>query len=101
MHIALVHVHVKPDAVTAFEAATEENARQSRLEPGVARFDVLQQRDDSTRFVLFEVYRDLEAAIAHKMTAHYLTWRDAVAPLMAEPRVGVVYANVSPDEEGW
>ena len=70
MHIALVSVHVKPDAVAAFEAATEHNARQSRLEPGVARFDVLQQRDDSTRFVLLEVYRDPEAAIAHKTTAH-------------------------------
>ena len=63
MHIALVSVHVKPDAVAAFEAATEHNARQSRLEPGVARFDVLQQRDDPTRFVLFEVYRDPEAAV--------------------------------------
>ena len=70
------------------------NARQSRLEPGVARFDVLQQRDDPTRFVLFEVYRDPEAAVAHKTTAHYLTWRDTVAPLMAEPRVGVVHDGV-------
>ena len=85
MHIALVSVHVKPDAVAAFEAATEHNARQSRLEPGVARFDVLQQRDDPTRFVLFEVYRDPEAAVAHKTTAHYLTWRDTVAPLMVVP----------------
>ena len=101
MHIALVSVHVKPDAVAAFEAATEHNARQSRLEPGVARFDVLQQRDDPTRFVLLEVYRDPEAAVAHKATAHYLTWRDTVAPLMAEPRVGVVYAEISADARGW
>ena len=101
MHIALVNVHVKPGAVAAFEAATEQNARQSRLEPGVARFDVLQQRDDPTRFVLFEVYRDTDASVAHKTTAHYLTWRDAVATLMAEPRIGVVYAEASPDERGW
>lgn len=101
MHIAIVHVHVNPDAVDAFESATETNARQSRLEPGVARFDVLQQRDDPTRFVLVEVYRDADAAVAHKTTPHYLTWRDTVAAFMAEPRVGVIYANVSPDEGGW
>lgn len=101
MQIAIVHVHVKPDAVSAFEAATDQNARQSRLEPGVARFDVLQQRDDPARFVLFEVYRDAEAAVAHKATAHYLTWRDTVATLMAEPRAGVVYGEVSPDARGW
>ncbi len=101
MHIAIVHVHVKADAVAAFETATEENARQSRLEPGVARFDVLQQRDDPTRFILFEVYRDPEAAVAHKTTEHYLTWRDTVASLMAEPRVGVVHVEVAADERGW
>ena len=101
MHIAIVNVHVKDDAVAAFEAATEANARQSRLEPGVARFDVLQQRDDPTRFVLFEVYRDSAAAVSHKTTAHYLTWRDTVAPLMAEPRVGLVHDELSPDERGW
>ena len=101
MHIAIVNVHVKDDAVAAFEAATEANARNSRLEAGVARFDVLQQRDDPTRFVLFEVYRDPEAAVAHKTTAHYLAWRDTVAPLMAEPRVGVVHTERSPDERGW
>jgi autoinducer 2-degrading protein len=101
MHIALVNVHVKPDAVAAFEAATEQNARQSRLEPGVARFDVLQLRDDPTRFVLFEVYREPEAAVAHKATAHFLSWRDTVATLMAVPRVGLIYAEASPDERGW
>ena len=101
MHIAIVHVHVKDDAVAAFESATEANARNSRLEAGVARFDVLQQRDDPTRFVLFEVYRDPDAAVAHKTTTHYLAWRDAVAPLMAEPRVGVVHTERSPDERGW
>lgn len=101
MHIAIVHVHVKADAVAAFEAATEANARQSRLEPGVARFDVLRQRDDPTRFILFEVYRDPDAAVAHKTTAHYLTWRDTVASLMADARVGVVHVEVAPDGRGW
>ena len=101
MHIVLVHVNVRPDTISAFETATEENARQSRREPGVVRFDVLRQHDDPTRFVFVEVYRDAEAAVAHKATEHYLTWRDVVAPLMAEPRVGVVYGNVSPDENGW
>jgi (4S)-4-hydroxy-5-phosphonooxypentane-2,3-dione isomerase len=101
MHIAIVHVHVKAEAIAAFEAATDQNARQSRLEPGVARFDVLRQRDDATRFVLLEVYRDPEAAIAHKLTPHYLTWRDTVAALMAEPRAGVVYDEVSRDGRGW
>ena len=101
MHIAIVNVHVNAEAVAAFAAATEQNARQSRLEPGVARFDVLQQRDEPTRFVLFEVYKDQEAAVAHKTTAHYLTWRDTVAPLMAEPRVGIIHHELSPDERGW
>ena len=101
MHIAIVHVRVMPGAADAFAAATGENARQSRLEPGVARFDVLQERDDPTRFILFEVYRDPDAAVAHKTTAHYLTWRDTVASLMAEPRVGVVHVEVAPDGRGW
>ncbi len=101
MHIVIVHVHVQPDKISAFETATDENARQSRREPGVARFDVLRQHDDPTRFVFVEVYRDADAAVAHKATPHYLTWRDAVVALMAEPRVGVVYTNVSPDENGW
>ena len=101
MHIAIVNVHVNAEAVAAFAAATEQNARQSRLESGVARFDVLQQRDDPTRFVLFEVYRDPEAAVAHKTTAHYLTWRDTVASMMAEPRTSRKYVNRFPDDAGW
>ena len=101
MHIALVNVHVKLEALAVFEAATEQNARNSRREPGCARFDVLRQRDDPTRFVLVEVYRDADAAAAHKTTAHYLAWRDAVTDLMAEPRAGVLYDEVAPDERGW
>jgi quinol monooxygenase YgiN len=96
-----VHVHVKPDAVEAFRAATLANASASVREPGVARFDVVQSVDDSTRFVLVEVYRNEGAPAAHKETAHYARWRDAVAPLMAEPRVGTRYVNVFPDAAGW
>ena len=101
MHIALVHVHVLPERVADFEAATLANATGSRLEPGVARFDVLRRQDDPARFVLVEVYRTPEAAVAHKQTPHYLAWRDAVASMMAEPRQGITYTNVSPDDGGW
>jgi (4S)-4-hydroxy-5-phosphonooxypentane-2,3-dione isomerase len=101
MHIALVHVHVRPDGLDAFQAATLENAANSRQEAGVVRFDVLRQRDDPERFVLVEVYRSPEDAAAHKETAHYRKWRDAVAPLMAAPRVGVLYANMSPSDAEW
>jgi len=101
MHIVLVHVHVKPGAAEAFEAASAQNAEASRLEPGIARFDVLRQRDDPARYLLVEVYRTPDAAVAHKGTAHYLSWRDAVAPLMAEPRSAVVWDNVSPGDTDW
>ena len=96
-----VHVHVKVDGVEAFRVATLENARASVAEPGVARFDVIQDRDDPTRFVLMEVYRSADAPAAHKETAHYQKWRDTVADLMAEPRTSRKYANVFPDDHGW
>jgi (4S)-4-hydroxy-5-phosphonooxypentane-2,3-dione isomerase len=101
MHIALVHVNVKPDCIEAFVAATNINAANSRQEPGIVRFDVLQQQDDPGRFVLVEVYRTAEAVAAHKATAHYATWRETVAPYMAEPRVGVACTNVSPSDSAW
>lgn len=101
MIILIVHVQVKAESVAAFETATEDNAANSRLEPGVVRFDVLRQQDDSTRFLLVEVYRDQHAVAAHKTTVHYLRWREAVAELMAEPRVGVTYTNVSPPDAQW
>jgi len=101
MLIVLVHVHVKPEAVDAFREASVENARNSVREPGIARFDVLQAQDDPTRFILVEVYRQEEDIARHKETAHYKTWREAVEPMMAEPRVGVRYANVFPGDEGW
>jgi (4S)-4-hydroxy-5-phosphonooxypentane-2,3-dione isomerase len=101
MLIVHVQARVKPDTVDAFKAATVENARQSVKEPGVARFDVVQQEDDPTRFVLVEAYRTADGAAAHKETAHYQTWRDAVAPMMAEARSSVKYTDVFPAPEGW
>jgi quinol monooxygenase YgiN len=101
MLIVLVHVHVRPDAIDAFRAASIANAAQSIREPGIARFDVIQQIDDPSRFVLVEAYRSVEATAAHKETAHYAAWRDTVAPMMAEPRVGVKYTSAFPDEAGW
>ncbi len=101
MLIVHVHVHVKPESVEAFRAATTENARHSVEEPGIARFDVVQSQEDPTRFVLVEVYRDSDAAAAHKQTAHYAVWRDTVAPMMAEPRSSVKFTNVFPSDEGW
>lgn len=101
MFIAHVFVHVKKDQVEAFKAATIENARNSVQEPGIARFDVIQEQDDPTRFVLVEVYRTADDPAHHKDTAHYLKWRDTVAEMMAEPRSAVKYNNVYPDENGW
>ena len=101
MLIVHVFVHVKPESVDAFKAASVENARNSVQEPGIARFDVIQQADDPTRFVLVEVYRSPEDPARHKETAHYATWRDTVADMMVEPRSAVKYANVFPDESGW
>jgi quinol monooxygenase YgiN len=94
MLIVHVHVHVKPDCLEAFKAATIENARQSVQEPGIARFDVVQQPEDPTRFVLVEMYRDAGAPARHKETAHYQTWRDTVAEMMAEPRHSVKFDGV-------
>ncbi len=92
----LIHVHVLPDQVEAFRAASLVNAAASLREPGCVRFDVAQETADPTRFLLVEVYRGQEGAAAHKQTAHYQTWRDAVAPMMAEPRTSKSYATVSP-----
>ena len=91
-----VHVHVLPEAVEAFRAASLVNAAASLREPGCVRFDVVQETADATRFVLIEVYRGQEGAAAHKQTAHYQTWRDTVAPMMAEPRTSKWYATVTP-----
>jgi quinol monooxygenase YgiN len=101
MLIVHVHVRVKPEFTEAFKTATLTNARASLEEPGIARFDVVQQNDDPTRFVLIEAYRTPDAAAAHKETAHYATWRDTVAPMMAEPRTSTKFTNLHPDDFNW
>ena len=101
MLVVHVHVHVKPEHVEAFKAATVENARQSLLEPGIARFDVAQQTDDPTRFVIVEVFRSAEAPTAHRETSHYQTWRDAVTEMMVAPRQGIRHTAVFPPDADW
>jgi len=101
MFIVHVSVHVKPDCVEAFKAATIENATNSAQEPGIARFDVCQDRADPTRFTLVEVYRTPEDPAKHKQTAHYARWRDAVAEMIAEPRSSAKFDNVFPEDSGW
>jgi autoinducer 2-degrading protein len=101
MLIVVVNVHVVESGVEAFVAATLDNARASLEEPGIARFDVVQQTDDAKRFLLIEVYRTAEAQAAHKATPHYARWRDSVAPLMASPRTSQKYQNLAPPEAGW
>ena len=101
MYIVHVHVHVKTEFVDAFREASIENARNSLQEAGVARFDVIQEMDDPTRFVLVEVYRTAEDAPRHKETTHYARWRDTVTEMMSEPRRGIKYNNVFPGDSGW
>jgi autoinducer 2-degrading protein len=101
MLIVHVFVHVKPDTVDAFIEATRENARSSIREPGIVRFDVAQQDDDPTRFLLMEIYRTPDDPARHKETAHYATWRDAVEPMMAEPRRSVKYHEIHPEPSEW
>jgi autoinducer 2-degrading protein len=96
-----VDVRVKPESVEAFRLAIRENASSSLREPGVVRFDVVQDTEDPTRFVLVEAYRDAQAPLAHKETANYKKWRDCVADMMAEPRSSRKYVNVFPEDERW
>ena len=101
MLIVHVHVNVKPEFIEAFREATAENASNSVQEPGIARFDVLQQADDPARFILVEAYRNHDATLRHKETPHYAKWRDTVEPMMAEPRSSVQFANVYPPDENF
>ena len=101
MLVVHVHVQVKPECIDDFKAATLNNAQASVREPGIARFDVAQQTDDPTRFVLIEAYRDSAAPDLHKVTAHYLIWRDTVATMMAAPRSSVRFTNVFPADADW
>ena len=101
MLIVHVHVHVRPEFVEAFKEASVANARNSVQEPGIIRFDVIQQVNDPERFILVEIYRTLEATEHHKETAHYKAWRDTVAPMMAEPRTSAKFSAIFPPEEKW
>jgi autoinducer 2-degrading protein len=101
MHIVQIHIRVKPKALDGFTRATLANARQSVLEPGIARFDVLQNKNDPTQFTLVEVYRTEQDVDRHKETAHYAAWVEAVTDLLAEPRTREMYRNVYPEEAGW
>jgi (4S)-4-hydroxy-5-phosphonooxypentane-2,3-dione isomerase len=100
----LVHVFcsTKPGTEEQFRQATLKNARQSAMEEGIARFDVLQDKDDATKFVLVEVYKTADAPAKHKETSHYLEWRDTVADMMAEPRQARKFGNLFPTTMvGW
>ena len=101
MLIVHVHIRVKPEVVEDFSRATVENARASVQEPGIARFDFLQLQDDPNRFVLWEVYRTEEAVAAHKLTAHYATWVEAVSDMFVEARTRSWYTSVFPGDEAW
>jgi len=101
MQIVLVHVNVKSQFIEAFKEVSIENASHSIKEAGVARFDVIQQTEDPTQFILVEVYKTADAPAAHKETAHYARWRDTVAEMMAEPRQGIKYTNIFPSDDNW
>ncbi len=101
MYIVLVSIHVKPDKVAEFEAATVANAKETVKEPLVARFDLVRQLDDPTHYTLLEVYRSKEGHAQHRETAHYRRWVDAAEPLMAEPRTRTISENVYPGNAGW
>jgi autoinducer 2-degrading protein len=101
MHIVLVHVRVKPEKIADFISATQQNARKSVLEKGIARFDVIQSKQDPARFVLVEVYRSSEATAKHKETEHYRVWKDSVESMLTEPRTRFEYQNIYPDDNSW
>ena len=101
MLIVHVHVHVRPNSIDAFKQASLANAQASVQEPGIARFDVIQNQQDPAHFILVEVYRTPNDPARHKETAHYQTWRDTVADMMAKPRSAVKFDNCFPDDQGW
>ena len=101
MFIVHVFVKVKKEYIEDFKSASIENARNSVKEPGIARFDVIQQLEDPTQFVLVEVYRTTEDPAKHKETSHYKVWRDIVEKMMEKPRSNIKYSNVFPGEKGW
>ena len=101
MHVLVVQIHVKLESIEDFKSASRDNASNSLHEEGLIRFDVVQQAEDPTRFMLYEVYQTPEDHLKHRETAHFARWRDRVAEMMAEPRQGVRYVNVFPEDAGW
>jgi quinol monooxygenase YgiN len=101
MLVIHIQIQVKPQFIEAFKQATIANARESVKEPGIARFDFVQQQDDPTRFGLVEVYRTPEANATHKETKHYQVWRDIAEPMMAAPRSRMRFTNIFPEDKGW
>ena len=101
MYIVHVHIRVKPESIEEFKVVSLENAQNSIQEPGIARFDVLQQSDDPTHFELIEVYRTLQDTTKHKETAHYNKWRELAEPMLAEARTRTVYSNIFPADQDW
>jgi (4S)-4-hydroxy-5-phosphonooxypentane-2,3-dione isomerase len=99
--VLLVHLRVKPEVLEAFKTVTLDNARNSRLEPGVAQFALVQQADDPTKFVIIEAFRDEAAIEAHRQAPHYLRWRDAATDMMAEPRYAIRATNIDPSDGEW
>jgi len=96
MVVTLVKVHVKSEFIEDFKIACEHNHTHAVLEKDNFRFDILQQQDDPSRFVLYESYLNQAAANAHKQTNHYLQWKATVAQWMASPRVGIVHTGLLP-----
>lgn len=101
MHVVIVNIHIKADKIDVFKNLTIENARNSLMEPGIIRFDFLQQSEDPSRFALVEVYRTPEDQLLHRETKHYQEWRNNVDYLQLEARVGTKYINVYPEESEW
>jgi (4S)-4-hydroxy-5-phosphonooxypentane-2,3-dione isomerase len=101
MYIVHVHIHVKSEYIEAFKIASKENACNSILEPGIARFDVIQQSEDPSHFELIEVYRTPADPANHKETQHYNKWREIVEPMLSEPRTRTVYNNIFPSDKDW
>ena len=101
MYIIHVYIRVKPEFVEEFKSISTENARNSLQEPGIARFDLIQQADDLTNFELIEVYRTQADSAKHKETSHYNKWRELAEPMLAEPRSRIVYENIFPSDMGW
>jgi autoinducer 2-degrading protein len=98
MQILIVHAHIKSEFIEAFKAATIINAESSSKEPGIASFELLQQQDDPSRFVLVEVYRDADAPAKHKASAHYNAWIETVNDMFVTPRTRAFYNKIAPSD---